>query len=158
MIMSAQTNNLFKKMSSKKEHSLAFCCLVAAVAIVILTMLAHLAIFTAVDRYHAVRALSHWRRLLAVLSVDAVYPLFLVILVSAVKRMLRIRSHRLERQAVKFCYLCLGLIAVSRISVYVGLYVFFTALFTAGIVIYLVFGVRFLYELFKYHFIYSRYY
>lgn len=156
--MSTKTCDIPRKVSSKKEHSLALRCFAAAALIIILTMLAHLILFKVVDRQTAARSVLQWQRLLAGLSVDAVYPLFIVILVSAIKHILHIRSHRLERQAVKFCYLCLSLIAVSRISVYAGFYVFFMALFTAGAAAYLVIGVRFLYELFKFRFISSRYY
>ena len=84
--------------------------------------------------------------------------LFIVSLASIIKRVFRIPVHRLERKVFKFTYLCLGLIAASRISMYVGLYVFFMALFAAGTAIYIIIGIRFLYELFKYRFISCRYY
>ena len=67
----------------------------------------------------------------------AEYPLFIVSLASIIKRVFRIPVHRLERKVFKFTYLCLGLIAASRISMYVGLYVFFMALFAAGTAIYI---------------------
>lgn len=156
--MSAQNLNKFKKLSPQKEHSLAFRCFMGAVAIVLLTVFIHVLVFTAIERQSAARNIPEWYCLLAGLSVDALYPLFIVVLVSIIKHVFRIRIYRLEHRVFKFSYLCLGLMAASRISMYVGLYVFFTALFAAGVVIYLIVGIRFLYELFKYHFISCRYY
>ena len=130
--MSEQTLNMLKKLSPKKEHSLAFRCFIGAAAIVLLTVSVHILVFTAIERHSAVRDFPEWYQLLAALSVDALYPLFIVSLVSIIKRVFRIPVHRLERKVFKFTYLCLGLIAASRISMYVGLYVFFMALFAAG--------------------------
>ncbi len=158
MDMSEQTLNMLKKLSPKKEHSLAFRCFIGAASIVLLTVSVHILVFTAIERHSAVRDFPEWYQLLAALSVDALYPLFIVSLVSIIKRVFRIPVHRLERKVFKFTYLCLGLIAASRISMYVGLYVFFMALFAAGTAIYIVIGIRFLYELFKFHFISCRYY
>ena len=158
MDMSEQTLNMLKKLSPKKEHSLAFRCFIGAAAIVLLTVSVHILVFTAIERHSAVRDFPEWYQLLAALSVDALYPLFIVSLVSIIKRVLRIQVHPMERKVLKFTYLCLGLIAASRISMYVGLYVFFMALFAAGTAIYIVIGIRFLYELFKFHFISCRYY
>jgi hypothetical protein len=158
MNMSEQTLNMLRKLSPKKEHSLAFRCLIGAVAIVLLTVFIHILVFTAIERISAGRDVPEWYRLLAGLSVDALYPLFIVSLMSIIKRVFRIPVHRLERKVFKFTYLCLGLIAASRISMYVGLYVFFMALFAAGTAIYIIIGIRFLYELFKYRFISCRYY
>ena len=158
MDMSEQTLNMLKKLSPKKEHSLAFRCFIGAAAIVLLTVSVHILVFTAIERHSAVRDFPEWYQLLAALSVDALYPLFIVSLVSIIKRVFHIPVHRLERKVFKFTYLCLGLIAASRISMYVGLYVFFMALFAAGTAIYIVIGIRFLYELFKFHFISCRYY
>ena len=148
--MSEQTLNMLKKLSPKKEHSLAFRCFIGAAAIVL--------VFTAIEKHSEIRNLPEWYQLLAGLSVDALYPLFIVSLASIIKRVFRIPVHRLERKVFKFTYLCLGLIAASRISMYVGLYVFFMALFAAGTAIYIIIGIRFLYELFKYRFISCRYY
>lgn len=127
MDMSEQTLNMLKKLSPKKEHSLAFRCFIGAAAIVLLTVSVHILVFTAIERHSAVRDFPEWYQLLAALSVDALYPLFIVSLVSIIKRVFRIPVHRLERKVFKFTYLCLGLIAASRISMYVGLYVFFMA-------------------------------
>ena len=151
--MSEQTLNMLKKLSPKKEHSLAFRCFIGAAAIVLLTVSVHILVFTAIEKHSEIR-----NQLLAGLSVDALYPLFIVSLASIIKRVFRIPVHRLERKVFKFTYLCLGLIAASRISMYVGLYVFFMALFAAGTAIYIIIGIRFLYELFKYRFISCRYY
>ena len=153
MDMSEQTLNMLKKLSPKKEHSLAFRCFIGAAAIVLLTVSVHILVFTAIEKHSEIRNLPEWYQLLAGLSVDALYPLFIVSLASIIKRV-----HRLERKVFKFTYLCLGLIAASRISMYVGLYVFFMALFAAGTAIYIIIGIRFLYELFKYRFISCRYY
>ena len=158
MDMSEQTLNMLKKLSPKKEHSLAFRCFIGAAAIVLLTVSVHILVFTAIEKHSELRNLPEWYQLLAALSVDALYPLFIVSLASIIKRVFRIPVHRLERKVFKFTYLCLGLIAASRISMYVGLYVFFMALFAAGTAIYIVIGIRFLYELFKFHFISCRYY
>ena len=151
--MSEQTLNMLKKLSPKKEHSLAFRCFIGAAAIVLLTVSVHILVFTAIEKHSEIRNLPEWYQLLAGLSVDALYPLFIVSLASIIKRVFRIPVHRLERKVFKFTYLCLGLIAASRISMYVGLYVFFMALFAAGTAIYIIIGIRFLYELFKYRFI-----
>ena len=156
--MSTQTLNKLKQLSPQKEHSLVFRCFMGAVAIVLLTVTIHVLIITAIERQGAARDIPQWYCLLARLWVDALYPLFIVVLVSIIKHVFHIRIYRLERQAFKFSYLCLGLIAASSVSMYAGLYVFFAALFAAGAIIYLVIGVRFLYELFKYHFISCRYY
>lgn len=156
--MSAQTLDMLKKLTPKKEHSLALRCFFGALAIVLLTVSIHILVFTAIERQSAARDLPTWYSLLAGLSVDALYPLFIVILVRIIKHVFRIRIFRLERHVFKFSCLCLGLIAASRVSMYVGLYVFFGALLAAGAAIYLILGVRFLYELFKYHFISCRYY
>ena len=130
--MSEQTLNMLKKLSPKKEHSLAFRCFIGAAAIVLLTVSVHILVFTAIEKHSEIRNLPEWYQLLAGLSVDALYPLFIVSLASIIKRVFRIPVHRLERKVFKFTYLCLGLIAASRISMYVGLYVFFMALFAAG--------------------------
>ena len=126
--MSEQTLNMLKKLSPKKEHSLAFRCFIGAAAIVLLTVSVHILVFTAIEKHSEIRNLPEWYQLLAGLSVDALYPLFIVSLASIIKRVFRIPVHRLERKVFKFTYLCLGLIAASRISMYVGLYVFFMAL------------------------------
>ena len=149
MDMSEQTLNMLKKLSPKKEHSLAFRCFIGAAAIVLLTVSVHILVFTAIEKHSEIRNLPDWFPL---------YPLFIVSLASIIKRVFRIPVHRLERKVFKFTYLCLGLIAASRISTYVGLYVFFMALFAAGTAIYIIIGIRFLYELFKYRFISCRYY
>jgi hypothetical protein len=137
MDMSEQTLNMLKKLSPKKEHSLAFRCFIGAAAIVLLTVSVHILVFTAIEKHSEIRNLPEWYQLLAGLSVDALYPLFIVSLASIIKRVFRIPVHRLERKVFKFTYLCLGLIAASRISMYVGLYVFFMALFAAGTAIYI---------------------
>ena len=135
--MSEQTLNMLKKLSPKKEHSLAFRCFIGAAAIVLLTVSVHILVFTAIEKHSEIRNLPEWYQLLAGLSVDALYPLFIVSLASIIKRVFRIPVPRLERKVFKFTYLCLGLIAASRISMYVGLYVFFMALFAAGTAIYI---------------------
>ena len=105
--MSEQTLNMLKKLSPKKEHSLAFRCFIGAAAIVLLTVSVHILVFTAIERHSAVRDFPEWYQLLAALSVDALYPLFIVSLVSIIKRVFRIPVHRLERKVFKFTYLLL---------------------------------------------------
>ena len=167
MDMSEQTLNMLKKLSPKKEHSLAFRCFIGAAAIVLLTVSVHILVFTAIEKHSEIRNLPEWYQLLAGLSVDALYPLFIVSLASIIKRVFRIPVHRLERKVFKFTYLCLGLIAASRISMYAVSYtviinagdlfirfpgIFFIALMTALIYLLLPYGSSYLgslNELFK---------
>ena len=66
------------------------------------------------------------------------YPLFIVSLASIIKRVFRIPWYTVwSARFSQVYYLCLWLIAASRISMYVGLYVFFMALFAAGTAIYM---------------------
>ena len=73
--MSEQTLNMLKKLSPKKEHSLAFRCFIGAAAIVLLTVSVHILVFTAIEKHSEIRNLPEWYQLLAGLSVDALYPL-----------------------------------------------------------------------------------
>lgn len=102
--MSEQTLNMLKKLSPKKEHSLAFRCFIGAAAIVLLTVSVHILVFTAIEKHSEIRNLPEWYQLLAGLSVDALYPLFIVSLASIIKRVFRIPVHRLERKVFKFTY------------------------------------------------------
>ena len=87
--MSEQTLNMLKKLSPKKEHSLAFRCFIGAAAIVLLTVSVHILVFTAIEKHSEIRNLPEWYQLLAGLSVDALYPLFIVSLASIIKRVYR---------------------------------------------------------------------
>ena len=69
--MSEQTLNMLKKLSPKKEHSLAFRCFIGAAAIVLLTVSVHILVFTAIEKHSEIRNLPEWYQLLAGLSVDA---------------------------------------------------------------------------------------
>ena len=89
MDMSEQTLNMLKKLSPKKEHSLAFRCFIGAAAIVLLTVSVHILVFTAIEKHSEIRNLPEWYQLLAGLSVDALYPLFIVSLASIIKRVFR---------------------------------------------------------------------
>ena len=53
--MSEQTLNMLKKLSPKKEHSLAFRCFIGAAAIVLLTVSVHILVFTAIERQQAIK-------------------------------------------------------------------------------------------------------
>ena len=112
-----------KEAISQKGTFTGFPLFHRAAAIVLLTVSVHILVFTAIEKHSEIRNLPEWYQLLAGLSVDALYPLFIVSLASIIKRVFRIPVHRLERKVFKFTYLCLGLIAASRISMYVGLYV-----------------------------------
>lgn len=156
--MKKQDLSALKKLPPKKKHSLTFGCLIGAAAIVAATLLVHVMVFGLLKQQISLRQLPPWFLLAAVLCVDACFPLFLVALASLIKHIFRIPARGLERRVFTFSYLCLGVIAAARITMYAHLYVFFAALFALGVLSYLFMATRFLYELFKYHFISCRYY
>ena len=112
--MSEQTLNMLKKLSPKRNIHWLSAVFIGAAAIVLLTVSVHILVFTAIEKHSEIRNLPEWYQLLAGLSVDALYPLFIVSLASIIKRVFRIPVHRLERKVFKFTYLCLGLIAALQ--------------------------------------------
>ena len=62
--MSEQTLNMLKKLSPKKEHSLAFRCFIGAAAIVLLTVSENIVVFTAIEKHSEIRNLPERYKLL----------------------------------------------------------------------------------------------